>query len=115
ASTPNKVPPQTTPDPADPPSAEPPTAEPPRDDPFQTAQDIASGKTKPKPPKKPAKRESVPEKSSLADADKLIHDLFKTYFAARRPEERQALAKKLLFQAKDTPEAPAQYVLLTES
>jgi len=69
------------------------------------------------PPKEPkTQRLPVPDRPAMQAAEKLIKDLFKSEYTSKKPEDRAALAKKLLAQGKDSPDdAAARYVLFNES
>lgn len=70
------------------------------------------------PPAKEPKTERlpVPDRPAMQAAEKLIKDLFKSEYTSKKPEDRSALAKKLLAQGKDSPDDPAaRYVLFHES
>lgn len=71
----------------------------------------------PEPPAEPKDdRLPVPEKEAQAAALEIIKDLFKTEFAARKPEDRAAFAKKLLEQAGESAnDATAAYVLYDQA
>jgi WD40 repeat protein len=75
----------------------------------------------PKPPgvaQKPAElgKATVPDETKLAEAEKLIKDLFKEAYAKRNPTDRLALAAELLDKAKETVDDPvARFVLLREA
>lgn len=58
----------------------------------------------------------VPEKEAQKAALEIIKDLFKSEFAARKPDDRAALAKKLLTQGDETTGDPtSSYVLYDQS
>src|ERR1700734_3088794 len=59
---------------------------------------------------------TVPDAAAQRNAEKLIKDLFKAEYERKRPEDRRALAKKLLQQARDTSDDPGmRYVLFREA
>jgi hypothetical protein len=61
-------------------------------------------------------RAPVPSTEQIAKAEELIRDLFKSDYSKARTADRQALAYKLLQQAKETKDDPsARYVLLREA
>ena len=70
------------------------------------------------PPAKETKSERlpVPDRPAMLAAEKLIKDIFKSEYTSKKPEDRAALAKKLLAQGKESPDdAAARYVLFDES
>lgn len=63
-----------------------------------------------------AERVPVPTTQALADAEKLVKDVYKEDYAKRGPDERRALAEKLLDEGRNNKSDPAsQYVLLREA
>jgi hypothetical protein len=63
-----------------------------------------------------ADRVPVPSAQALTDADKLVKDVYKEDYAKRGPEERKALAMKLLDEGRNNKsDAASEYVLLREA
>lgn len=63
-----------------------------------------------------AARRPEPAPAAREEAEKIIRELFKADYARRKPEELQALARKLLQQGRDTKDDPtARFVLLDEA
>lgn len=61
-------------------------------------------------------RVPVPAAQALSDADKLVKDVYKEDYAKRGPEERKALAMKLLDEGRNSKsDAASEYVLLREA
>lgn len=60
-------------------------------------------------------RMAVPEKESLAEAEKTVKDVFKADYAKFAPADRLALAQKLLQQGIETKDLPSRFVMLREA
>lgn len=60
-------------------------------------------------------RQPEPAVAKQAEAEKLIKDVYKDDFAKRGPDERRALAKRMLEDAKTTKDPATQFVLLQQA
>jgi hypothetical protein len=111
-----------TPTPVDPvvPETEPPTTPEPRqlepvvDTPGETPP--AEPPPDPMPEEERPKLPPAPSETDVVAATKTIKELFQKEYSATRPEDKRALAKKLLEQAEETASDPvAQFALLQEA
>ncbi len=65
--------------------------------------------------KEPHERATVPDKSQLDEALKVVKKSFKDDYLLSKPDERKRFAKKLLKQAEKTEEPATRYALLQEA
>jgi WD40 repeat protein len=61
-------------------------------------------------------RQAIPSTAAQAEAEKLVHELYKADYARRRPADQQSLATKLLAEGRSTKDNPAgRFVLFREA